>query len=456
MMSNADRVADSTDWLATPLAPLAPLESSLRCQVCKDFFTTPVMTSCSHTFCSLCIRRYLSQEGRCPACREQDQEMKLRRNWVVEELVVNFTASRDGLLKLARSAIQKQGGVPGESPRPKKRRKVTHPTKNSNGDGDGVERRSTRSQSRMIASQASQPSTTSSQEEIADSDEGSVYEDGLLVNAEPGVADTEQNDGLVACPCCRRRMKEAVINSHLDRCIAGDSRTADESSSPAPTPQLAPGTIAYSQTKPTKQKERLPFINYSIINDNALRKKLKELGIPTHGAKDLMRRRHTEWVNLWNANCDSRNPVSKSKLLQDLDAWERTLSRQIEKGPSGFMAKDFDREAHVKAQKSNFDELIRQARQKRAAAGRRTEAVEQAATPVPAPAQAPSPDIVEAAIFTSEKSSPSGEWDGASAANPVDLTGGPPADDLVDLTSSAKPPPEPTLSQKSMSNDIAV
>ena len=49
-------VPDSTDWLATPLAALAPLESALRCQVCKDFFNTPMMTSMkSHDFACCAI-----------------------------------------------------------------------------------------------------------------------------------------------------------------------------------------------------------------------------------------------------------------------------------------------------------------------------------------------------------------------------------------------------------------
>src|SRR5215469_15342374 len=48
---------DPTDWLNTSLPSFATLESALRCQVCKDFYDTPMITSCSHTFCSLCIRR---------------------------------------------------------------------------------------------------------------------------------------------------------------------------------------------------------------------------------------------------------------------------------------------------------------------------------------------------------------------------------------------------------------
>src|SRR5438046_8746757 len=122
-------VPASTDWLATPLAALAPLESALRCQVCKDFFNTPMMTSCSHTFCSLCIRRYLSQEGRCPACRTADQELKLRRNWVVEELVNGFVDGREVLLEFARNSaeLQRKTLDEDESPRPKKRRKTSAP-----------------------------------------------------------------------------------------------------------------------------------------------------------------------------------------------------------------------------------------------------------------------------------------------------------------------------------------
>ncbi|EXJ56134.1 hypothetical protein A1O7_09065 [Cladophialophora yegresii CBS 114405] len=379
-MPEQDEFTDSTDWLPTPLAALAPLDSSLRCQVCKDFFTTPMMTSCSHTFCSLCIRRYLSQEGRCPACRESDQEIKLRRNWAVEELVANFTASRKSILAFAAAAAEKaqqqqQDGV--EQQRPSKRRKVEVAPTTTN----GTERRSTRSQSRK--SQQNAPAQAAAQEVVIgdseDDDEGSVFEDPEDNDQSPHFATangtTQSHDGLVECPCCGRRVKEALINSHLDRCIQGDSSTPVEtgvsSSSPGPCSgrpgQVAPpGTIAYSQRKPAPQTERLPFINYSLFSDAKLRQKLKELGIPNHGSKDLMRRRHTEWVNLWNANCDSTTPDSKRHLLRELKVWEDTLGRQLERPTTnaGFMAKDFDRGTHVRAQKGNFDDLIRQAKER--------------------------------------------------------------------------------------------
>lgn len=96
-------VPDSTDWLSTPLTALAAVESSLRCQVCKDFFKTPMITSCSHTFCSLCIRRALSNDGKCPLCRASEQELRLRSNWSIEETVEAFVKARAATLDLARN-----------------------------------------------------------------------------------------------------------------------------------------------------------------------------------------------------------------------------------------------------------------------------------------------------------------------------------------------------------------
>jgi E3 ubiquitin-protein ligase RAD18 len=95
-------ISDSTDWLDTPLASLAPIDASLRCQVCKDFYKTPMITSCSHTFCSLCIRRCLANDGKCPACRTTEQENKLRSNWAIEGLVDEFIKARPPLLDLSR------------------------------------------------------------------------------------------------------------------------------------------------------------------------------------------------------------------------------------------------------------------------------------------------------------------------------------------------------------------
>ena len=88
-------LSDPSDWNKTALAVLYPLDSNLRCLICKDFYTAPVITTCLHTFCSLCIRRSLSADSTCPACRATNiSDSGLRQNKVVADLVENFIAAR--------------------------------------------------------------------------------------------------------------------------------------------------------------------------------------------------------------------------------------------------------------------------------------------------------------------------------------------------------------------------
>ena len=171
-METSFALPDSTDWLDTPLSLLAPLETSLRCQVCKDFFDNPVITSCSHTFCSLCIRRCLSSEGKCPACRSPDQETKLRRNWAVQEFVEAFTNARPSVLDLARKARDgvRNSEEGSEKPASKKRKIVESPVEGedvSNAAGAGGVL--TRSQNRRVDHEP-QPTTVDLVEDSQDED----------------------------------------------------------------------------------------------------------------------------------------------------------------------------------------------------------------------------------------------------------------------------------------------
>ncbi|RDW79196.1 E3 ubiquitin-protein ligase RAD18 [Aspergillus mulundensis] len=345
-------IPDSTDWLETPLTLLAPFESFLRCQVCKDFFDNPVITSCSHTFCSLCIRRCLSTEGKCPACRSSDQELKLRRNWAVQELVEGFKNARPSILQLAKKAST--GGdagaaVASEEPALKKRK--IEPNGNEVAtDGPAEDGIRTRSRSRGVARQA-----PAAPIEIMDDVEDDEY---------------IPEDGLVPCPICGRRMKEEAVFRHLDTCTG-----VAETSKPAAFGSLASGSRRPLPVPTGKPPERLPAINYSLLKDTMLRKKLKDLGIPNWGPRPLLQRRHTEWMNLWNANCDSRTPKPKRELLRELDIWERAQggsSVTLTDTTSSVMNKDFNTGEWSANYDTDFKALIANARKRNDAAVRST------------------------------------------------------------------------------------
>ena len=140
---------------------------------------------------------------------------------------------------------------------------------------------------------------------------------------------------------------------------------------PYRTPNSAnPNQIGSTAQPPSKPPERISELSYGLLTDKALRKKLSELGIPAWGPRTLLIRRHTEWVNLWNANADSTHPLPKRDVLHQLEVWERTQGGNAPSlagapnGLNGVMRKDFDGGGWAQSNKNEFDKLIAEARRK--------------------------------------------------------------------------------------------
>lgn len=111
------------------------------------------------------------------------------------------------------------------------------------------------------------------------------------------------------------------------------------------------------------------------MKETSLRRKLKDLGIPNWGSRPLLQKRHTEWMNLWNANCDSKTPKSKRELLRELDVWEGTQggnSVTPTDPTSSVMRKDFDTGEWSANYNTDFKQLIASARRKNDAVVRST------------------------------------------------------------------------------------
>ena len=350
LMDSSFDVPDSTDWLNTPLAALADLESALHCQICKEFFDTPMITSCSHTFCSRCIRTSLSADGRCPACRASDQASKLRNNWQLQEVVSTFLVARPQAIKIAREERDKADDTKKST---KRKRAILESDEATAVEKEG---RTTRSKSRRtVESQGSQADAI----QVEDSDEDASFE-----------PDEPKDDGLVECPLgCGKRMKIESVEPHLDRC-EDEKAAAKRAKSRTPVAGLSSSRTSTRNTPRVapRPQDRISELNYSLLKEGPMRKKMDELGLPGFGSKQLMVRRHTEWVNLWNANCDSSNPRSKRELLQDLDTWERTQGGRapVTNQGYGIMRKDFDGDGWANKNKVDFARLIADAKRKKA------------------------------------------------------------------------------------------
>ena len=424
-----------------------------------------MLTSCSHSFCTLCIRRYLAQEGRCPTCRAGEQETKLRRNNALEELVDAFRGVRGRVLEVARgwrsfedgmvdedhSVREREGGKGKKGGRRMGSKRKAEEAGMDDCDGaDGVggegEKEHVRGRTRPRTRTRTKTRSQRARARARGNDDGaSQGTDGYLSGAnvhvngareytasvstngeddewedpggksdKPVAAEEEASSGLVGCPICNRLMKVEAVDPHLDKCIAESSNLTkstqpSKSTSSTSTASLPPfnnavfplpnrsanSTMSKALTpKQPPQQSRLAQLNYSLLRDRQLRQKLSDLGIPDWGTRALLIRRHTEWVNLHNANCDALRPRSKRELLKDLDTWERTLgglapsaastataaghasggggsnyngegSGSNGSGAGAVMRKDFDGKGWARKNRDEFDELIAVARRSR-------------------------------------------------------------------------------------------
>ncbi|XP_069142173.1 uncharacterized protein [Argopecten irradians] len=72
---------------------LEEINKLLKCPICFDSLKTALMIiNCSHTFCSLCIRKYLSYKNVCPVCNVPTYDADLKNNRLVDDIVSKLTS----------------------------------------------------------------------------------------------------------------------------------------------------------------------------------------------------------------------------------------------------------------------------------------------------------------------------------------------------------------------------
>jgi E3 ubiquitin-protein ligase RAD18 len=96
-------------------------------------------------------------------------------------------------------------------------------------------------------------------------------------------------------------------------------------------------------------------MNYLISNEKQLHTILA-LHDLTHGNKPLLSARHKEYVILFNANLDRRDPVPKRELLQQMQVWELWLQGQ---GGEGEKRKEIDVGEWERRFAGEFSDLVR-------------------------------------------------------------------------------------------------
>lgn len=76
-------------------ASLSALDSALRCPICSELYTAPVILNhCGHSFDSRCLAEHFVVKRDCPTCHREAFHDHMVRNQALSELVESWRAAR--------------------------------------------------------------------------------------------------------------------------------------------------------------------------------------------------------------------------------------------------------------------------------------------------------------------------------------------------------------------------
>ncbi|NXH29793.1 RAD18 ligase, partial [Myiagra hebetior] len=295
------------------------VDELLRCGICFDYFSIAVIIpQCSHNYCSLCIRKFLSYKTQCPTCCVAVSESDLKNNRILDDLVKSFSSARQQLLQLVLDAPSVPSPLAcGQPPAAESHRSpVPQPDSKEVLGIDSFLRKgkvctSTKAGGLAWTDQKSFKTeehhdlhSTSAEVGGKDSKVGSQEIPGCTKSHETPSTSVVKGDKKVECPVCEVAILEQYINKHLDSCLTREEKKDSLRSS-------------------AHKRKLMSKVVYNLLSDRDLRKKLKEHGLSTSGTRQQLIKRHQEFVHMYNAQCDSLNPKSVAEVVKELEKNEK-------------------------------------------------------------------------------------------------------------------------------------
>ncbi|NXO86889.1 RAD18 ligase, partial [Sitta europaea] len=288
------------------------VDDLLRCGICFDYFSIAVIIpQCSHSYCSLCIRKFLSYKTQCPTCCVAVSESDLKNNRILDDLVKSFNSARQQLLQLVLDAapVPSPPAESHRSPVPQPEPEEGPGLDSSLGKDNVCPSMETgglawTGQRSLETEEHRDPRSTPAEPGGRDSTAGAQENLGCTKGHEKPSTSVVKGDEKVQCPVCGVAVLEQYINKHLDGCLTREEKKESLRSS-------------------ARKRKLMSKVVYNLLSDRDLRKKLREHGLSTSGTRQQLIKRHQEFVHMYNAQCDSLNPKSVAELVKELEKNEK-------------------------------------------------------------------------------------------------------------------------------------
>ncbi|KAL7495145.1 hypothetical protein ACHAWT_006206 [Skeletonema menzelii] len=283
---------------------LSSFDLSLRCTICYNLYAVPVsLYPCLHTFCSLCVRKtFKSQYGsmkrkaECPTCnvvvgQDGNFDKAILPNHHLENMVQLYKDNVRG--ELVRS-LQRLDVL---------ERKERMLKTEGDDDGEGEEECGEQKQQAVSSVKRARRCTANYKREYSNEN-----------------SDDEEEDATM------------TVNHSDD---GGSSRIAATASTGAASalPCPPPATAAASKLQ---QRKRKPTPSYNHLKRKDLIALLSKCNLPTTGTDAELKRRHEEYILLYNSQCDSQHPMSEQEVIATVLREEKGRKRvRVEDMKSG-------------------------------------------------------------------------------------------------------------------------
>uniref|UniRef100_A0A8C5ESY1 RING-type E3 ubiquitin transferase n=1 Tax=Gouania willdenowi TaxID=441366 RepID=A0A8C5ESY1_GOUWI len=266
------------------------IDTLLRCPICFDFLNISMMTKCSHNFCSLCIRKFLSYKLQCPVCNMVSKNDRTRpeQHRLLDDLVTNFRTARQQLSKANFDSPPISPKTPSLLHFFQKKLK-TPPSENT-----GLDRSIAHSFQPRKMELSHNPKLPSEKTRVPVKEEALdvqiAHSSSPSIDVKPIIK--------VECPVCSVSISQQFINKHLDTCLTRDEKKESLRSSLG------------------NNRRPMGKLVYNLLSVQELKRRLKECHLSMQGSRDQLIKRHQAFVQSYNAQCDSLNPKSGERGCQ--------------------------------------------------------------------------------------------------------------------------------------------